>query len=843
MKKTYLHIQRILVVVSAALLSVSCIKEWFGEKEGGEGIVLTVKCAETTPTKDGMSGTINGEARFNENKIVSVDVFFYPEGGTGSNCVHHDHKYGLTADATVDITTYTTDQLIVDYLVPGTNTSFWVYVVVNYPGNIMTDLASAGRGTSVDAIKQLTINTDFAAAANHIQSSFVMDGLANVQNVEKDNRLVAKGLVNVKRLAAKITMQLSISDEVRIPKTTEQNEQIVNYDEVWKPMTNGMKIYLMDGVRNTTLAGLPVDNPVYFNYKNNPMFFNKIDASNAYYNPTYDADYPWLTDPSYVYPQRWEYASQDPPTMEPYIKLVLPWQRQANIVNNTTLQREFYYKIVIPDDTRPDDANGSYIKHFVRNNWYRFLLNVAMLGSETDEASVQVDASYYILDWENQDIVLKHAEIGAARFLSVEPTEFVLNNVADLDILYNSSHPVSLATTVGGTTLDITATKIYYGTKNAGATYGTGNFQGTIRTAGANHADYKNGQKYIEYSATQRKNANGGNDWLAVEGDHIHFYHALNNDITQGENFDTAPYIIRFNLYHEDHNNDVAYKESVKITQYPAMYITNELSNGVVIVNDQVYTGSDSSSKVYDDDNNDIGSIVKPSGVNGSGDNNNQNQYTVYITVLPSDSEYMVGDPRTDGSEAIVTTLNGLNTQANYRPTAENASNIIAPAIKIASSYGKTNALWYENAQTKCAAYQENGYPAGRWRLPTLAEIQYLVNLSLNGHIPSLFNPGASSSALRASNGTSYNYYSYYWCGGGYGYDGNGATDMMTMTVLDGNNTPNYTFNSQSYYSSSKVNGYNHHSVYTRCVYDVWYWGEEQDSDHMTTWGGYQTTH
>ena len=459
MKKTTLHILQTVTMISAALLSVSCNKELFGENDGGEGIVLTIKCAESVTSKAGMSGTIGGEARYNENKIASVDVFYYPEGGTDSNSVYDDHKTNLNADAAVNITTYTTDQLIVDYLVPGGNTSFWVYVVVNYPGNIMTDLATAGRGTSVAAIKQLTINSNFASSANHIQDSFVMEGLANVQNVEKDNRLVAKALVNVKRLAAKITMQLSIADEVIIPKTAEVNNETVNYNEVWKPMTNGMKMYLMDGVRNTTLAGLPVDNPVYFNYKNNPMFFNKIDESNAYYNSTYDEEYPWLTDPSYVYPQRWEYASQDSPTMEPYIKLVLPWQRQANIVNNTTLQREFYYKIVIPDDTRPDDANGSYIKHFVRNNWYRFLLNVAMLGSETDEASVGVDASYYILDWENQDIVLKHAEIGAARFLSVDPNEFELNNVPDLDILYNSSHPISLKAK-NQSEVDMTATKI-----------------------------------------------------------------------------------------------------------------------------------------------------------------------------------------------------------------------------------------------------------------------------------------------------------------------------------------------------------------------------------------------
>lgn len=814
MKKTYLHILRIMIVVSAALLSVSCIKEWHGEKGDGEGIVLTIKCAEAVTSKAGMNGTINGEARYNENKIVSVDLFFYPEGGTASNCVYHDYKTGLTADSAVDITTYTTDQLIFDYLVPGANTAFWVYVVVNYPGNIMTDLTTADRGTSVDAIKLLTINTDFAAPANHIQNSFVMDGLAHVQNVEKENRLVAKGLVNVKRLAAKITMQLSIADTVKIRKPVPDREG-QEYDEKWIPMTGGMKMYLMDGVRNTTLEGLPVDNPVYFNYKNKPMYFNKIDESNAYFNPTYDADYPWLTDPTYVYPQRWEYASQDPPTMEPYLKLVLPWQRLANIVSPTTLQREFYYKIVIPDDTRPDDANGSYIRHFVRNNWYRFLLNVAMLGSETDEASVEVDASYYILDWTNQDIVLKHAEIGAARFLSVDPNEFVLNNVADLDILYNSSHPISVIAK-NQTEVDMTATKIYYGTNNANTSYGGG----TISTA--SNSDYPSGQKYITYNATQRKALNNGNDWVSIDGDHIHFYHALNNDITAGANFDSAPYIIHFNVYHEDHNNDTAYKESITIVQYPAMYITMQSSSGsYVFVNN--YKATDATEiTAYDDASptkNSLSTIAKRNEINDSGDNTNPRQYTVYVTVLPSDSEFKIGDPRTDGTTPIVTTLTGINDSANYRPASEDLDpNILAPAIKIASSYGKTKSMTYDIARTRCAAYQENGYPAGRWRLPTKAEIYYLINLSENSIIPQLFTPDTEKSS------------GAYWCATGVVYP-------LIEKDWRGNITRRW-IEYESREAAEDIAANN----WPRCVYDVWYWGDTQYNSFKDTWSGYRTT-
>ena len=51
---------------------------------------------------------------------------------------------------------------------------------------------------------------------------------------------------------------------------------------------------------------------------------------------------------------------------------------------------------------------------------------------------------------------------------------------------------------------------------------------------------------------------------------------------------------------------------------------------------------------------------------------------------------------------------------------------------------------------------------------------------------------------------------------------------MTTTTYSDG--TYKKTINGKQY----------EFLVYTRCVYDVWYWGDEKDSFHLTSWGGYQ---
>ncbi|MCR5326340.1 MAG: hypothetical protein K6E37_06270 [Bacteroidales bacterium] len=791
---------RLILLALIALTPLSCERESFrgDTPEGKDGIVLNFRCANPK-TKAGTDGIRDGEIDWNENLIATLDLFFYPEGGTGSNCVLHKRFSPNESDGDATVTTYTTDEFVSGTLVPTSANSFWVYAIANYPGTIVADESNLS-GTSVAALKNLALDCNFAAVIDaqhpHRQNSFVMDGLTQVTGVEKDNRLVAKGSGTLRRVAAKISVQLKIADRVEIDKQREENDIVIDYKEKWEPMISGLQLYIENAVRNTTMEAKPVDNPVYFSYTGNRMYFTKST------DPEY-ADFPYLTDPTYVYPQRWEYASHESPTVEPTLKLVLPWRRLEDAANHVTAtQKQFYYKIIIPDDPRETVTDTTYLRNFVRNNWYRFKMNVAMLGSETDEAAVLVPGTYYVVDWQDKDVVIKQAVIGAARFLSMEPKEYTLYNVPDLNMLYTSSHPVAMNLTKGGTTTSITATRIYYGTETAGSSYAGG----TIRTAGANHEDYPNGQKYIEYSEAQRKALNGGQDWLRVNGEYITFYHELNNDLSAEEYLDNSPYIIRFDLCHADHFDDAVYKQSIKIVQNPALYVSCQTSNGYVFVNGTGPAGTGTGNTTVTN----FGSLAGRGGINDSGDNTNPRQYTVEVTVLPADVDYIIGDPRVDGSTAVVTNVNNLNADANYRPASTDARNIIAPKILIASSYGKTTALTYDYARGRCAAYQENGYPAGRWRLPTKAEVTYLITLSENGIIPVLFTADSD----KDSGG--------YTCADGVVFPlGNGVVDYCT---------------------TAEASSYNSGRHYPRCVYDLWYWGDEKDSSHMTSWGGFQTT-
>jgi hypothetical protein len=134
-----------------------------------------------------------------------------------------------------------------------------------------------------------------------------------------------------------------------------------------------------------------------------------------------------------------------------------------------------------------------------------------------------------------------------------------------------------------------------------------------------------------------------------------------------------------------------------------------------------------------------------------------------------------------------------------YYPTEKSTrtENMLAPSYRIASKFGGTEYggsyfgdLTKEYAEYRCAGYQEDGFPAGRWRLPTKAEINFIAQLSAKGVFEFLF-------------GTT-----VYWsANGAISVNGNG-------TVTNSNKT----------------------TALLRCVYDSWYWdqvdGLEGDPRH-----------
>ena len=409
-------------------------------------------------------------------------------------------------------------------------------------------------------------------------------------------------------------------------------------------------------------------------------------------------------------------------------------------------QKQFYYKVPCPGLNM--DAN----------TWYHIRLDVAILGGDDFEAMLEVAGEYYVMEWNTQTIVEADAEIKDARYISSPSNKYNMYNVEDLNVLITSSHDAEL------------------------------------NLKSVTYYDFKNGSN-TNYTTTARNN-----NWITYDDVTRTFTinHALNNDIST-TTFDSSPYIFTFEIRHSDDHNYTT--GDIVVTQYPAMYIQDLQSNKYVFVNE--YTNGNTA---RDDSNNSLGSIANRSDINDSGDNTNSHMYTINVTSVAG-MDYVIGDTRL-WSTTSITSLNDLSN--DYMASAELNEDMIAPKFMVASSAGKTDALSYQMSATRCAAYQESGYPAGRWRVPTKAEIMFLIQLSEKEKIPTLFSP---DSALSRGG---------YWCSSGVVYPlTNGTVQYLDFAAA------------QSYHNNTN---------WVRCIYDSWYWGEEHDDDHLTTWGGYQTT-
>ena len=408
-------------------------------------------------------------------------------------------------------------------------------------------------------------------------------------------------------------------------------------------------------------------------------------------------------------------------------------------------------------------------------------MEVAVLGSETDDAQIDIEGKYFVQDWQDLD---KSVSINDSRYLSVQQHDYIMYNTTELKIPYTSSHTCDKVI--------ISATQ--YDFKNR-----------TPKDLSADAASW----------FTFAKDADGK--------DYLVFNHDLNNDITHS-GFDVAPYIIKIKIQHPaPFASD--FNEEITITQYPAMYIEQTKSDYKVYVNGVTGTNNYDSDNIWDDrggssfyafSSHYLGIVSDRNSVNGSGDNNNQYQYTVHVTVL--DGSNSIGDPRVP--EGI--DVEDLSECQNYKPASEDCNDIVAPVFRIASSYGKTMYASYEGAMKRCAAYQENGYPAGRWRLPTKAEIEYLITLSSKNKIPTLFGSSAGVG---------------YWAAGGFFYVANESRfiDSNDPDVQESYERGDYGVLYRTFIYNSRT-----YRVYTRCVYDEWYWTNTQVAP-INEWAGFHT--
>lgn len=773
----------------ALLIIFSCSKT---SQDGNDGPVIEISLETGEPTKAGSDGTQDGQDTYNENLISHVDFFFYPGGNTDAPATYHvRHTSGKRGSDVIRLKFESDEINRLIFPVQGNVRTATVFAVANYPRELVknNDLS----GTSLPSLQDSTVTTDFSTPSSHKQTNFLMSGSENLTLRGRSQVVAAAGSVQLARYAAKLTVGINVASEVQ------------KGDEIWTPMLDGMELYLENGVKKVSLLGeITPTSSDYFSYsKNRLRFAYKDNKGEIHYYFDKDGDY-YNTYPTYMYPQRWTYGSTEAPDAEPYLKLVVPWVRKG-----TTSQQQYYYKIFIPEDQRDE-----FRRSFQRNNWYHIKVDVGILGTETDDDAVTIPGSCFVLDWQNKDFVMKTAEIGKARYLSVQDTVYNLYNIsAPTPLPYVSSHPVTIQ--------NISATRPYYGTEGNGKKLFNG--AATVRVR-------KDGTKYLEYDGTS---------WLKDTASVIIFTHPLNNDYTT-ESFDSSPYTVEFDLWHTD-DPDHTYSCHQKVIQYPGIYIETTPNKDPLATQDDAETGQVKGKPAHWGYTWVNGMQLTLAQANakwaGKTDTEITNWKTsntwlvvyyntggrdmvkITVTVLPQEEnpnkepEFIIGDPRVKDKDNLETIISKYGSECGskfatapyidggsyslrwYYPTDESKRtvNMIAPAFRISSKHSGTeyDGTGFEQAKLRCASFQENGFPAGRWRLPTKAEIKFASQLSANGVFEWQFKGN-------------------YWSAqGGVNVD-TGTKQVKDVTLTKG---------------------------LIRCVYDSWYWGDERIGDDDTDEG------
>ena len=736
-------ISNILILPFLMMGLAACESESLSITFGGEDqgyYTLSLKSRAEVP--DGESGKIDSDVDLNEDEIQSYDLFFFKSSGFNeetSEYLKHYSETDLNATTNCPVNIPTNDDLILD----GT-TEYVIYAVVNRP--VTETFKTMAELKALTANKDITVdNGDTTEDDENIQDFFVMDGtLVTTLNKSASTTPV----IPLERAASKISLHISFPKITITESGAEKEvEGIEVNDVIYTPVTGAMNVSLVKGVKNGTINNGPIATDL-LQYLDNVSTKREIVHTEDDYTHT----------PFYSYPSDWSTNEDN----ECYLYLSIPW-----INKNTGNQISYYYIVPI------GDTNG-YVTKLERNTHYKINLNVAVLGGEIEE-EVRLEPTYIIEKWSEETIP---TALKKYQYLWVETNEVTVYNQNQVKIAYASSDAVSAVIT--------SIKKPDYSKDEADLDrliYSNSTGSGSISADGKN--------LLTPCSVTIGKDGT------------IILNHELINERKTGSEYDYVPYTITIVV-----TNESGMTEEIEIIQYPSCYIYSFVddsnpTNSTLSDGGTVWVNGTQGGRT----NPDIGQV--PNKYPGNNERN-PNMYVVTVTAFDEHfgENYIIGDPRVDevntlgfNSWTTAPHIDGGNnkTLTYYYPTRTDSSNYIAPRFMITSAYSYPGGTTYSKEQVtrRCASLQENGFPAGRWRVPTNAEVEFIAKMCVEGKIPQIF-----TSNVR--------YHS--------------ATNV-------------YAFNTQT----NSVAKTNQTTGSVRCVYDLWYWGENDrltgDKLNVFTWG------
>lgn len=788
-------------MATASLLSCS------SESEPGDGGMMADAFSLTVKVP-GVEISRAADDALHEATVKQLHLFFFREEGFDEDA--SEYVFSATIDGDFEQSSTVRVTFPDNALKPGglfgvSANSCRVYAVANVDADRLT-------GKTIAAFKATGIDSKFDETAP--QDCFAMDGAATV-SLNRDTR-TATGLIELQRAAAKLSLSvdvepLEVVETIRNPLDGTETQRTVTYT----PNTDDMHVWIINGVKNSLLNTSPIPSPQSSFYSNETTRTPK--SGSPFILTDTGTQYRYLQEiPFYSYPNIWDAYS---PTGNTSLVLMIPWSYTDD--NGAPAQVVTYYNIAV----NPSENN------IFRNTHYLMCLKVSRLGGITMQEPVDMTIDWtYEIEWNEQQL---DTDIKEIKYLlmnnndfdsSVEAYRYTMNNQTSITIPYSTSHPVEI--------VGVTMSWIDY----SGDTQ-TDRSQKLTTTSTYKYTDTNNYQSNLHFAGASVDNDKSE---LKVRRDMVHITSTMNgNNTTHTLTEDKAisEYTIIIKLRHVGANeSDPSANLTVVVNQIPPICITaefngNTANHGYRFVNNNyrrasyrnpdkslgyvTLTGTDND--VHDSNRDDVylGSIN-----NSTTDDKNMNNYILTISRFDEDDTYgyIIGDPR---SRTIDNLLSSGATSARWSTQAGSMSSttqrrltyyypadpdtdkakFIAPKLCISSQWSKTKDVTRTGALRRCASYQENGRPAGRWRLPTMAEIQYICNLSCKNFIPYLFG----------SEGKSVD----YWCA-------SGAVEVDNSTKI---------VSEIGYDPSTSLRA-------VRCVYDEWFWeGDVLTNKNTFTWG------
>ena len=816
MIRRHFHISKIAGSLTVLLALVSCASEDLFDSTaltGSQNMSLQVVTSDNAVTR-----TTPGDITLNEDRFVALDYYFFSENNdTQVLKLHKSEGVRLeSGNNTLDISSHTyngrlSEEDIIAIWGSSVETgSCYVYVLANLFTDTRTSINAASNLT-LGGLKQFSFQ-DTNISADAKQECFVMFG-GGMVSLTKDEttgvKTIAGNPIRVTRDAAKIELTVTNIEEY-VETIGEDGETVVSR---WKSMTDNVWVMFYEGVNksnvhsqiNEGLHYLPNLNDdsedCYFDLTSKNSKWRKLTAIDSNQPNKYlKHEFPF-----YTYLADWRQGS---PYEEhaSYMILVVPWQQVDPTTNEPVsgTPRYTYYQI----KTSETDT-------YYENYYYRININVGVLGSFELPEPVKVEGTYMIVPWGE---VKLDATMREPIYLIVESNHYTMNNVSTGSVPYLSSHNLDQAY----------VSKVEY--------LRTPDFQSITKT---------NGNAGLNTTYTTDTNVDAESFQVSTDNGKVTLTHNISPDQYTRYN---VTVVIR---------NEKGLSEEIVFTIYPAIYASIEPGGNVFVNGRFTHVQNARGSGTGDDmpwyghngynwyENNarnthnnrwsdnfyistGYGSLrfnLGTGGVNSesltritvTSFNEGDDTYTIHNNDNNTNESYTykLTDPRVESSSINSNLTNYIVTaeanRTNYNQHTASwtdeanimigspSKDAIAPEFLICSGWGRTsgeNAQPFTTFENRCATYQEAGYPAGRWRLPTEAELAFIYKLQAKGVIPELFQEQNSG----------------YWA----------SSKRAVITYNRQTFIGNFTENPVVVGTNPRPN------AGVRCVYDVWYWGDDK---------------